>query len=124
MGAAELEIAGEFQAALETAAKTGDREALYSFLAPDVEWVAPMRTLQGIDEVKQQMIWGMPPEHLDLEFTVSDWADLADGRVACDAHEVFRMKTTGEFAYERNLHIELTIRDGKIARYAMRTIES
>jgi ketosteroid isomerase-like protein len=122
MGAVELEVASQFQAVLEAAAKTGDREALYSFLAADVEWVAPARTLQGIDEVKEQMIWGTPPEHLDLEFNVGDWADLADGRVASDVHEVFRMKKTGEFAYERVLHIELTIQDREITRYEMRIV--
>src|SRR4249919_1809409 len=100
MGAVELETANQFWAVFEAAAKTGERDAVYPLLAADVEWVAPARTLQGINQVKEDMIWGFPPEHLDLEFTIGDWADLADGRVACDVHEVFRMKKTGEFAYE------------------------
>jgi hypothetical protein len=32
------------------------------------------------------------------------------------------MKKTGEFAYERDLHIELTIQDRKITRYEMRIV--
>jgi hypothetical protein len=92
MGAVELETANQFWTVFEAAAKTGEREAVYPFLAAHVEWVAPARTLQGINQVKEDMIWGFPPEHLDLEFNVGDWADLADGRVARDVHEVFRMK--------------------------------
>jgi hypothetical protein len=51
MGADDLEIARRFRIALEAAAKSGDREALYPFLAADVEWVTAKRTLHGIDEV-------------------------------------------------------------------------
>jgi hypothetical protein len=29
------------------------------------------------------------------------------------------MKETGDFAYERDRHVQLTIRDGKISRYEM-----
>lgn len=120
MGASELQIASEFREALEVAAKTGDREAMYAFLAPDIEWVMPARTLQGITQVREQMIWGAPPEHLDQEFQVSDWTVLGAGRVACDVHQVYRRKKTGEFAYQRDLRIELSIRDTKIIRYEMR----
>ena len=122
MDAGELETANQFRAVLEVAAKTGDREALYAFLAPDIEWVMPVRTLQGIDQVREQMIWGAPPEHLDQEFQMGDWTDLGAGRVACDVHQVFRRKKNGEFAYERDLRIELSIQGTKIARYEMRIV--
>jgi ketosteroid isomerase-like protein len=122
MGADDLEIARRFRIALEAAAKSGDREALYPFLAADVEWVTAKRTLHGIDEVKEELIWGSPPENLDLEFEVAEWAELGDGRVVSDVHEVYRVKATGDFAYERKRQIELTIRDGQISRYEMRIV--
>ena len=122
MGADDLEIARQFRIALEAAAKTGDREAVYPFLAADVEWVTPKRTLHGIDEVREELIWGSPPENLDLEFAEGDWLELGDGRVVSDVRETYRVKGTGDFAYERNRRIELTIRDGKISRYEMRIV--
>jgi ketosteroid isomerase-like protein len=122
MGADDLEIARRFRIALEAAAKSGDREALYPFLAADVEWVTAKRTLRGIDEVREELIWGSPPENLDLVFEVGEWAELGDGRVVSDVHEVYRVKATGDFAYERKRQIELTIRDGQISRYEMRIV--
>jgi ketosteroid isomerase-like protein len=122
MGAEDVEVAGRFLAALEAAAESGDREAVYPLLAPDVEWVTPKRTLRGIAEIGEELTWGSPPEKLDLEFQAGDWVDLGDGRVACDVHQVYRWKETGEVSYERDRRIELTMRDGKIGRYEMRIV--
>jgi ketosteroid isomerase-like protein len=122
MGAEDVEVAGRFLAALEAAAESGDREAVYPLLAPDVEWVTPKRTLRGIDEIGKELTWASPPENLDLEFEAGDWVDLGDRRVACDVHQVYRWKETGEVSYERERRIELTIRDGKIGRYEMRIV--
>ena len=117
-----MEIARRFRIALEAAAKSGDREALYPFLAADVEWVTAKRTLRGIDEVREELIWGSPPESLDLEFEVAEWAELDDGRLVSDVHEVYRVRATGDFAYERKRQIELTIRGSQISRYEMRIV--
>jgi ketosteroid isomerase-like protein len=122
VGANDLEVAGRFRTALEAAAKSGDREAIYAFLAADVEWVTPKRTLRGIDEVREELIWGSPDENLDLEFEEGEWVDLGDGRVVSDVHQVYRVKATGDFAYERKRQIELTIRDSQICRYEMRIV--
>ena len=92
-----------------------------SWLA-DIEWVTPKRTLCGIDEIREELTWGSPPEKLDLEFEAGDWVDLGDRRLACDVHQVYRWKETGEISYERERRIELTIRDEKIARYEMRIV--
>jgi hypothetical protein len=48
MTPADLEIANQFGAALEGAARTGDWTAVYPLLGPDVEWVTPKRTLSVI----------------------------------------------------------------------------
>jgi ketosteroid isomerase-like protein len=121
-GADDLELASRFRTALEAAAKTGDLEPLYPFLAADVEWVTPQRTLRGIDEVREQLIWGRPREHLDLEFEAGDWVRVGDAVFACEVHQVYRLKASGEVAYERNRRIELTFRDGRISRYEMRIV--
>jgi|SRR6476646_1627255 ketosteroid isomerase-like protein len=122
MRAEDVEVAGQFLAALEAAAESGDREAVYPLLSPDVEWVTPKRTLRGIYEIEKELTWGAPPENLNVEFEAGGWVDLGDLRVACDVHQVYRWKETGEVSYERDRRIELTIRDGKIARYEMRIV--
>lgn len=118
----DVEIAGRFLEALEAAAKSGDRQPVYPLLAPDVEWVTPKRELHGIDEVREELTWGAPPDNLDVEFEDRQLTDLGDGRVAVDVHEVYRMKRTGDFGYARDRRIEVAVRDGKIVRYEMRIV--
>ena len=119
MSAEDLEFAREFLDVLAATAKTGDRTALYSLLAHDVEWLTPQRDVHGLDAAREQLTWVTPPENLDLEFNEPELNDLGGGRVVSDVLEVYRMKETGEFAYARDRRIELMIRDGKIARYQM-----
>ena len=114
--------ANQFRAALEGAVRTGDLEAVYPLLAPDVEWVTPQRSLRGIDEVKQQLHWIKPSETFDFEFSDGDWLDLGDGRLAIEVREVYLLKETGDFGYSRERRVELVIRDGKISRYEMRIV--
>ena len=49
MTADDAQVASRFLAALEAAMQTGEREPVYELLAVDVEWVAPQRTLQGLE---------------------------------------------------------------------------
>lgn len=120
MSPGDLEIAMQFGTVLEGVARTGDRAGVYPLLAADIEWFTPRRTLSGVEELKHDRIWGDPPEHLDLGFKVGDWADLGGGRSAVDVRQIYRMKGSGDFAYQRDLHIEVMIRGGKIARYEIR----
>jgi hypothetical protein len=119
MSAEDLELARAFLDVLATAAKTGDRTALYSLLAHDVEWLTPQRDVHGLDAARKELTWVAPPDNLDLQFNEPELNDLGGGRVVSDVLEVYRMKETGEFAYARDRRIELTIRDGKVARYEM-----
>jgi len=118
----ELDIANRFRAALEIAGRTGDWTGVYPCLADDIEWITPMRTLTGIDEVENDLIWGSPPDHLDVEFDVGEWTDLGEGRAGVRVHQVYRVKNTGDFAYERDLQIEIAIREAKIGRYEIRSV--
>jgi hypothetical protein len=122
VNADELAVATRFRVALEQAAKTGDWMLVYQCLAPDIEWITPKRTLTGIDAVEHDLTWGSPPEHLDIEFQVGDWVELDDGRVAVDVHETYRMKGSGDFAYQRERRIEIAIRDGLVSRYEMKIV--
>jgi ketosteroid isomerase-like protein len=122
VSADELEVAKRFLEALAATAKTGDRDALYPFLARNVAWLTPQRELRGLDEVRDQLTWLLPKERLEIEFEEEEITDLGDGRIVSDVHETYRMKGSGDFAYARDRRIELTIREGKIARYEMRIV--
>ena len=122
MAAEDVEIATRFLDAVAASLKTGDREPVYPLLAEDVEWVTPGRTLRGIDEVRNELIWGFPPENLDAELEPGEFEDRGEGRIGCEVREIYRWKRTAEFAHERLRRIEVTIRDGKISRYEMRVV--
>jgi ketosteroid isomerase-like protein len=118
----DLQVAKKFLETLASAAKTGERDALYPFLAPDVAWLTPQTDLHGIDEVRDRLTWLTPKHRLEIEFEEIGLTDLGEGRVASDVHEIYSMREDGEFAYARDRRIELTIREGKIARYEMRIV--
>ena len=121
MSAEDLELAEQFLSALANAAETGDRDALYRFLDTDVTWLTPQRDLRGIEEVRNELTWVARHDNLDVEFERA-LTDLGDGAIVTDVHETYRMKKTGDFAYTRDRRIELTIREGKVARYQMRVV--
>jgi hypothetical protein len=122
MGAEEVEVATRFLSAANAALKSGDREPAYLPVTQDVEWVTPERTFHGLDDVREHLIWGFPPEHLDVELEVGELVDLGEGQVRSEFLQVYRWKQTGEFAHQRRRRIDLTIRDGKISRYEMRIV--
>jgi ketosteroid isomerase-like protein len=111
-----IEVVKRFHSAREA----DDREGTYALLADDVEWTTPHRTLQGLDEVREKLIWGdNPPDNLDIEFEDGDWQDLG-GHVARETRVVQRWRETGEIATVMRVREELDIRDGKITRYQRR----
>ena len=122
MSADIADVATGFLAALEVAAKTGDRDQVYPFLASDAEWVTPQRDLVGVDEIRRELTWVNPPDKLDLVFERGELVELGEGRVAIEVRQVYTLKATGEFAYTRLRRVEVTVRDGKVSRYEMRSI--
>jgi ketosteroid isomerase-like protein len=117
MASENVEVAERFRVTLETAVRTGDREPVFALLAPDVEWITPQRTLHGIDEMREAWNWGSSPETFDYAFEEGDWIDEGSGQLLCDVRQVYKLKGSGEVAYERTRRVRLTIRDGKIGRY-------
>ena len=122
MAAEDMEVAERFRAALEAAVRTGERDPVFALLASDVEWVTPQRTLRGIDEMRTGWTWGSSPDSFEYAFEEADWTDLGDGCLVCEVRQVYRLKESGDFAYERNRRVQLTIRDGKVSRYEMRIV--
>ncbi|MGN6431276.1 MAG: hypothetical protein ACTHNB_11180 [Gaiellaceae bacterium] len=122
MSAQDLELAREFLDALAVAATTGESDAVYPLLAPDVEWLTPELSLRSIAEVQERFRLFTPRENLELEFEEPELTDLGSGRIVTDVHEIYRMRVTGDFAYARDRRIELTVREGKIARYELRFV--
>ena len=84
--------------------------------------MTPQRSLFGVDAIRDELTWGNPPDKLDLEFERGDLIELGEGRVASEVRQVYTLKTTGEFAYTRLRRVELTVRDGKVSRYEMRSV--
>jgi hypothetical protein len=95
MGAEELEIATHFLSAVNAALKSGDRDPAYLLVTQDVEWVTPERTFHGIDDVREHLIWGFPPERLDVELEVGEVVDLGEGKVRSEIRQVYRWKGDG-----------------------------
>jgi len=122
MSAEDLETANRFLEALATAAETGDRDHLFPFLAADVEWVTPKRTLSGVEEIVSDLNWLGPPDNLDVEFEQGEMTDQGDGRIVVGVHQTYRLSASGDFAYELDRRIELTIRRNEVARYEMRVV--
>jgi ketosteroid isomerase-like protein len=116
------EVATGFLTALAAASQTGEWDSLYAFLAADVNWVTPQRELVGVTEIRREHTWWQPPDKLDLEFERGELIELGDGRLTAEVRQVYTLKATGEFAYERLRRVELTVRDGKVSRYEMRSV--
>jgi ketosteroid isomerase-like protein len=121
MSSDDLSVARQFLEALVAAAKSGDHEPLYPLLAADVEWFTPLRTLRGIEEVRDQPSWPWiaPRTSLQIDFEELETSDLGGGRITTEYREIYRT-SAGEFAYERERQIALTIRGDKVARYELR----
>ena len=122
MGTDIAEIATDFLTALEAAATTGERDSVYPFLAPDVEWVTPQRSLFGLDAIREELTWGNPPDKLDLAFERGDLVAPRRGprrlRRASDLHA----QDDRRVRLHRLRRVELTVRDGKVSRYEMRSV--
>ena len=115
----DLELAREFLDALAVAVRTGESEAIYPLLDPDVEWLTPQIKLRSVGEVRERIEFISPREHLEVEFGELELSDLGSGRIVSDVKEVYRVKDTGDLAYTRERRIELTIREGVITRYEL-----
>ena len=61
----------------------------------------PQRELEGLDEVRDGDVVGSG-KTLGVEFKERKLTDLGDGRIVANVHEVYRVRGTGDFAFERD----------------------
>jgi hypothetical protein len=117
VSAEDVEVAKRFNAALDSAFETGDRESVYAFFADDIEYTTPHRTLRGLSEVREKLKWGSGrnPENLDVEFKQGEW--LGGGHVVSESRMVQRWKETGEVATTMRINVDLRISGGEITPY-------
>ena len=73
MSAPDLDLARQFQRAAEAAMRTGEFEPLVALLAPDVECVTPLHSVQGPDALTEELRRARPSERFELEFENGDW---------------------------------------------------
>ena len=118
MSIEDVDLAQRFDAAVEAAFATGDREGVYPFFADDIEYTTSRRTLRGLDEVREKLSWGGGGEleNLDVEREEGEWQDLGDGHVVREDRIVQRWKESGEVAAVMLVKLDLRIRYGKIIR--------
>jgi len=122
MSVEDLAVARVFLDALTSAVRSGDRDGLFPLLASDVEWETPLRSVRGLDELRNEpgWPWSVPRPAFDVDVEEKGTVDLGAGRIVADFREIYRMKETGDVAYARDRQIELVIRGEKIARYELR----
>jgi len=115
-----------------------EREAVEGVLASDVEWVVPtggaVSTLKGIDAV---LAWyegggaadeGAPgdlgdPEGLEFSEERGELQDFGDGRVGSLNRMIYTHKESGEVADVKTARLVYTVRDGKIVRYELESVD-
>lgn len=113
-----MEIAKRFEATLDMAFETGDRELVYAFFADDIEYTTPHRTLRGLSEIREKLEWdSREKENLDVELEQGEWQDVGGGHVVSESRMVQRWKETGEVAATMRINVDPRIRDGRITRY-------
>jgi hypothetical protein len=115
-----------------------ERRVVEEVLAEDVEWVVPKgggaTTLSGIDAV---LGWyegggaadeGAPEdlggaEKVDVSEERGELEDFGDGRVGSLNRLIYKWKESGEVAGVRTARLVYTVRDGKIVRYELESLD-
>lgn len=115
-----------------------ERGAVEDVLAEDVEWVVPKRggvtSVRGIDAVLEWYAGGgaadegVPndlgdPESLDVSEERGELQDFGEGRVGSLNRLIYTRKESGEVTYVKTHRLVYTVRDGKIVRYELESLD-
>ena len=113
-----------------------ERRAVEDVLAEDVEWVVPagggVSTLRGIDAVLEWYEAGGAadePEDLggaesvDVSEERGELEDFGEGRVGSLNRLIYTRKESGEVADVKTARLVYTVRDGKIVRYELESLD-
>ena len=110
-----------------------ERAAVEKAVAQDVEWVVPqggaVTTLHGLDAVLE---WyanggavddGEPEEDTLVSEERGELEDFGDGRVGSLNRLIYKSKESGEVAYVKTMRLVYTVKDGKIVRYELQSVD-
>jgi hypothetical protein len=114
-----------------------ERRAVEDVLAQDVEWIVPkgggVTTLRGIDAVLEWYGGGGAAdeareelggtESFDVSEERGELEDFGEGRVGSLNRLIYRRKESGEVADVKTGRLVYTVRDGKIVRYELESLE-
>jgi hypothetical protein len=115
-----------------------ERQAVEDVLAEDVEWVVPksggLITLRGIDAVLEWYMGGGAadegapddvegPESVDVSEERGELEDFGEGRVGSLNRLTYTRKDSGEVADVKTARLVYTVRDGKIVRYELESLD-
>src|SRR5215510_4006464 len=115
-----------------------ERGAVEEVLAEDVEWVVPkgggVTTLRGIDAVLEWYTGGGAadeggrdelggPDSVDVSEERGQLEDFGEGRVGSLNRMVYTWKESGEVADVKTARLVYTVRDGKIVRYELESLD-
>jgi hypothetical protein len=115
-----------------------ERRVVEEVLAEDVEWVVPKgggaTTLSGIDAVLEWYEGGGAadegaPEDLggadkvDVSEERGELEDFGEGRVGSLNRLIYTWKESGEVAAVKTARLVYTVRDGKIVRYELESLD-
>ena len=118
-------------------ASSFERGAVEDVLAEDVEWVVPkggdVATLRGVDAVLEWYSGGGATDvgasedpgssgSLEASEERGELKDFGDGRVG-SVNRLIYAKESGEVAQVRSHRLVYTVRDGKIVRYELETLD-
>ncbi len=132
MGSEALEVVNRWRAA------NFERRAVEDVLAEDVEWVVPqgggVTTLRGIDAVLQWYAGGGAadegaPEDLgdaesvDVSEERGELEEFGEGRVGSLNRLIYARKESGEVVDVKTARLVYTIRDQKIVRYELESLD-
>jgi hypothetical protein len=77
MSTQDLDIAQQFQSAVEAAFRTGDFAPVRAFLASDVEGVTPLHSVDGVEALIEELSRARPPERFYVEFESCPTVEIA-----------------------------------------------
>jgi hypothetical protein len=115
-----------------------ERRAVEDVIAEDVEWVVPkgggVTTLRGIDAV---LAWyegggaadeGAPEDlgragSVDVSEERGELEDFGEGQVGSINRLIYTRKESGEVADVKTARLVYTVRDGKIVRYELESLD-
>jgi hypothetical protein len=111
-----------------------ERRAVEDVLAEDVEWVVPkgggVTTLRGIDAVLEWYEGGGAAdealggaESVDVSEERGELEDFGEGRVGSLNRLIYTSKESGEVTDVKTGRLVYTVRDGKIVRYELESLD-